>query len=576
VRSGPNSRRNSPTRSRVASPFRHTRVFRRNSSPPSQRSTVSRTPSPASARRSRDSRDLDGWNRGDTRSRRDEGLWDPQGRPPSGKAKVGPQAKAGPPAKAQLPPRFLKPKVVQEAAEPITAQNQMSFQRSEASSMMLSDWSLEMEEEEKSAQERLGASPPSGPGIIHVSDSGPQWGPPPDSHHPAWRSAGPPNQPWNQGVPAIHQTVITTTSAMEPPRQKFLYDPNNPMMPIRMPVGGDAVAGRVEPGGYHAAMGPRGPLLAGRGGVATHAPAPLRFPISVPRFAPHPNMFPASIVPGVGHAYQPPFPRLPVQPPHMQGGPAWFDVYNTAIYGTGKVDINVIVKIVTADKKLKHLLQGGPTIVCNRWEHEVRECRHEIMSSAWHLMKTDIFFVCEHEVDTYIWKTVYYQVMEMLKYCVQDTENTTNETRQLLKSQIMQLIEEGTDFYNQILKDLGEIYHLDVDRFLDVLEPRNLDKTGRLALIAAQKSLLYLGDLARYKEQVNSTTNYGRARQYYIKANCLDMRNGRPFNMLAILAKISNRKFEAVYYNIRLFHLKVVLKKTTKKDKPRHTHERME
>ena len=86
------------------------------------------------------------------------------------------------------------------------------------------------------------------------------------------------------GVPANHQTVITTTSAMEPPRQKFLYDPNNPMMPIRMPVVGDAAAGRVEPGGYHAAMGPRGPLLTGRGGVATHAPAPLRFPISVPRY----------------------------------------------------------------------------------------------------------------------------------------------------------------------------------------------------------------------------------------------------------------------------------------------------
>ena len=75
---------------------------------------------------------------------------------------------------------------------------------------------------------------------------------------------------------------------------------------------------------------------------------------------------------------------------------------------------------------------------------------------------------------------------------------------------------------------------------------------SRLALIICQKLLLYLGDLARYKEQVNSTSNYGRARQYYQKANHLDMRNGRPFNMLAILAKLSNRKFEAVYYNIRL------------------------
>ena len=72
-----------------------------------------------------------------------------------------------------------------------------------------------------------------------------------------------------------------------------------------------------------------------------------------------------------------------------------------------------------------------------------------------------------------------------------------------------------------------------------------------MALIAAQKYLLCLGDLARYKEQVGGTTNYGRARQYYQKANHLDMRNGRPFNMLAILAKLSNRKFEAVYYHIR-------------------------
>ena len=51
--------------------------------------------------------------------------------------------------------------------------------------------------------------------------------------------------------------------------------------------------------------------------------------------------------------------------------------------------------------------------------------------------------------------------------------------------------------------------------------------------------------------QVNSTTNYGRARQFYTKANHLEMRNARPFNMLAILAKINNRKFEAVYYHAR-------------------------
>jgi hypothetical protein len=55
---------------------------------------------------------------------------------------------------------------------------------------------------------------------------------------------------------------------------------------------------------------------------------------------------------------------------------------------------------------------------------------------------------------------------------------------------------------------------------------------------------------------VNSTTNYGRARQFYSKANHLEMRNARPFNMLAILAKVNNRKFEAVYYHARCLSTK--------------------
>ena len=62
-----------------------------------------------------------------------------------------------------------------------------------------------------------------------------------------------------------------------------------------------------------------------------------------------------------------------------------------------------------------------------------------------------------------------------------------------------------------------------------------------------------MASVSRYREQVKegASTNYGRAKQHYTKANHLEMRNGRPFNMLAILAKMNNRKFEAVYYHVR-------------------------
>merc|ERR1719431_192108 len=124
-----NSRRNSPTsfdHSRTSSPVRHTRVFRRNTSPPrGSRSTMSRTPSPPHSLREgfgrgggrggshtlgrhgqnkRDSRDLDGWSRQDnfdrSNPRRDD-LWDPRGKPPSARPKSAA-------VKSSLPPRFQR------------------------------------------------------------------------------------------------------------------------------------------------------------------------------------------------------------------------------------------------------------------------------------------------------------------------------------------------------------------------------------------------------------------------------------------------------------------------------------
>ena len=48
--------------------------------------------------------------------------------------------------------------------------------------------------------------------------------------------------------------------------------------------------------------------------------------------------------------------------------------------------------------------------MCSRWDQEVRETRHQIMAAARFLMKNDMMFVAEREVEIHIWKTVYYQV----------------------------------------------------------------------------------------------------------------------------------------------------------------------
>jgi len=53
-----------------------------------------------------------------------------------------------------------------------------------------------------------------------------------------------------------------------------------------------------------------------------------------------------------------------------------------------------------------------------------------------------------------------------------------------------------------MLETLDKTYRIGLDNFYDVLEPRSTDKMVRCVLVSAQKCLLCLGDLARYKEQV--------------------------------------------------------------------------
>lgn len=57
-----------------------------------------------------------------------------------------------------------------------------------------------------------------------------------------------------------------------------------------------------------------------------------------------------------------------------------------------------------------------------------------------------------------------------------------------------------------------------------------------LALVSAQTLFMWLGDLLRYREQLNGNKNFGRSKQWYVKAQQLIPSNGKPYNQLAIVS----------------------------------------
>ena len=203
-------------------------------------------------------------------------MWDPRGKPPSGRAKAG----AAKPT--NLPPRFQKSRemedvreAVQAAAESMTSswscgggagagdgveedRRRLDSSGSVRDVSGVSDWSLEVEEEDerKSLADRAMtplsvSSPPSSRplsphgqvgGLIKLPDSSqlsnPHWRPPPDSRHPAWRrdeapawSASAPSTP-SGGVPRSSgpQSYSVTPSL----NQRFPLEPSRFAAPAHL------------------------------------------------------------------------------------------------------------------------------------------------------------------------------------------------------------------------------------------------------------------------------------------------------------------------------------------------------
>jgi len=205
---------------------------------------------------------------------------------------------------------------------------------------------------------------------------------------------------------------------------------------------------------------------------------------------------------------------------------------------------------------------GGGHLLSRLWNSDVGSARHRILQAFQALLETDLLYCVREELEFVVWRTCFYNLVESLKTVLNDDGGKMSHDRRAmdeLKDQkrtvernIGELLDEGLNFYLAMIDTLDNTYGIGgLEKYYDVLEPRSSDKMVKCALVSAQNCLLCLGDLARYKEQIQNTTNFGKARQFYQKASHIDTRNGRPYFLLAVLANMTKRRFEAVYFNMR-------------------------
>ncbi|XP_028969019.1 telomerase-binding protein EST1A [Galendromus occidentalis] len=180
---------------------------------------------------------------------------------------------------------------------------------------------------------------------------------------------------------------------------------------------------------------------------------------------------------------------------------------------------------------------------------QLTDLRFKIRNRYEHVVLNDPRFSAEKNIEQLLWKAVYYQVIETLRREMEFGVRTPESVR----ANICEIVEEGTLYYENLLEQLQGLHGFNLNEILRSEQPHVLGSRGSMKMvsISAHKILIYLGDLCRYREQALESANFVRARDYYLKAQQLAPKNGKPYNQLALLAVYSRRKLDAVYHYMR-------------------------
>ncbi|VDM35060.1 unnamed protein product [Hydatigera taeniaeformis] len=219
------------------------------------------------------------------------------------------------------------------------------------------------------------------------------------------------------------------------------------------------------------------------------------------------------------------------------------------------------------------LQMSEPERLFLRWWSTLENLRGNLMTNYERIILEDLEFCNAAQVEQGMWKSVFYTVLEFLRSWIVNPYLTgllpkpeegesglavaaaafSRMIKIIRKVCLEDVIQVGEHRLTELLNRLQATRHVHLDYVLSEGRPppESGSRTCRLMYICAQKLMLYLGDLARYEEIINSGQNFGKARSWYQKAQLLIPKSGRPYNQLALLAVYTSRHFDAMCYYMR-------------------------
>uniref|UniRef100_A0A8C9SND6 Nonsense-mediated mRNA decay factor n=1 Tax=Scleropages formosus TaxID=113540 RepID=A0A8C9SND6_SCLFO len=156
-----------------------------------------------------------------------------------------------------------------------------------------------------------------------------------------------------------------------------------------------------------------------------------------------------------------------------------------------------------------------------------------------------------------LWRKVYYEVIQVIK-----TNKKHIHSRSALECAYRTHLIAGVGFYQHLLLYIQSHYQLELQDCIDwthVTDPLIGRKKPVLATakemewaqMACHRCLMYLGDLARYQNELAGVEAEQLAERFYHQALSVSPHVGMPFNQLGTLAGSKFYNVEATYYYLR-------------------------
>ncbi|CAG8573202.1 12547_t:CDS:10 [Ambispora leptoticha] len=203
------------------------------------------------------------------------------------------------------------------------------------------------------------------------------------------------------------------------------------------------------------------------------------------------------------------------------------------------------------------------------FDKEVATVRSKLRDNYEKIIFLDFDFAQVKDIEQSLWKYVFYRVIEEYRKRIRLRTNmqaptsggsSKGPTARKLIGSFRSFLHEATGFYYSFIQKLAMHFQLEqlepiIKRFGLITEALDDSKTSfsddvkHKAVLSCHKSLIFLGDLARYREMQNERQrkNWNTASDYYYQALQLVPDNGNPHNQLAVIATYNLDDLSAIY-----------------------------